>query len=189
MRVTSPPAALSIAAALAVLTLLAHPSSAGAGRWQRPVPGEVARSFDYSPAAPFATGAHRGADLAAAPGDRVGAACAGVVLHAGPVPGGASAVTVRCGDRRVTHLPLRRPAVRRGVRVRAGDRIGTLAAGHDGLHLGVRAAADPFAYEDPIPLLPTAPSPVRSPPLDPPAGQNRPTPRRHAPHPPPRCRG
>ena len=67
-------------------------------------------------------------------------------------------MTVRCGDRRVTHLPLRRPAVRRGVRVRAGDRIGTLAAGHGGLHLGVRAAADPFAYEDPIPLLPTAPT-------------------------------
>jgi murein DD-endopeptidase MepM/ murein hydrolase activator NlpD len=174
MRVTSPPAALSIAAALAVLTLLAHPSSAGAGRWQRPVPGEVARSFHYSPAAPFATGAHRGADLAAAPGDRVGAACAGVVLHAGPIPGGGSAVTVRCGDRRVTHLPLRRPAVRRGVRVHAGDRIGTLAAGHDGLHLGVRAAADPFAYENPIPLLPTARRPIPTTPTTRPSPPRRP---------------
>ena len=164
MRVTSPPATLLIAAALAVLTLLAHPSSAGAERWQRPVPGEVTRSFDYSPATPFASGAHRGADLAAAPGDPVRAACAGVVVHAGPVPGGASAVTVRCGDRRVTHLPLRRPAVRRGTRVAAGARIGTLAPGHGGLHLGVRAAADPFGYVDPLPLLPAPTDPTPTPP-------------------------
>jgi len=165
MRVTSPPATLLIAAALAVLTLLAHPSSAGAERWQRPVPGEVTRSFHYSPATPFASGAHRGADLAAAPGDPVRAACAGVVAHAGPVPGGASAVTVRCGDRRVTHLPLRRPAVRRGTRVAAGTRIGTLAPGHAGLHLGVRSAADPFGYIDPLPLLPRPTDPTPTPPL------------------------
>jgi hypothetical protein len=163
MRVTSPPATLLIAAALAVMTLLAHPSSAGAERWQRPVPGEVTRSFHYSPATPFASGAHRGADLAAVPGDPVRAACAGVVVHAGPMPGGASAVTVRCGDRRVTHLPLRRPAVRRGVRIAAGARIGTLAPGHGGLHVGVRTASDAFGYVDPLPLLPAAPDPTPTP--------------------------
>jgi murein DD-endopeptidase MepM/ murein hydrolase activator NlpD len=165
MRVTSPPAALSVAAALAVLALLAHPSSAGAVRWQRPVPGEVTRSFDYSPAAPFARGAHRGADLGAPPGRTVRAACDGRVVHAGPVPGGAAAVTLACGSRRVTHLPLRSSAVERGVRVRAGARLGALAAGHGGLHLGVRDAGDPFAYQDPLPLLPPAPRARPEPPI------------------------
>ncbi|HZB77641.1 MAG TPA: M23 family metallopeptidase [Solirubrobacteraceae bacterium] len=170
MRVTPSPAALTIAAALAALVLLVTPSSAGAGRWQRPVPGEVTRSFDYSPAAPFARGAHRGADLAAAPGESVRAGCTGRVAYAGPVPGGGAAVTLRCGDRRVTHLPLQRTTVQRGVRVRAGARIGTLAGGHAGLHLGVRTVGDPFGYEDPLALLPPATRPVPVPPLAAPAG-------------------
>jgi hypothetical protein len=170
MRVTPSPAALTIAAALAALVLLVTPSSAGAGRWQRPVPGEVTRSFDYSPAAPFARGAHRGADLAAALGDSVRAGCTGRVAYAGPVPGGGAAITLLCGDRRVTHLPLQRTTVQRGVRVRAGARIGTLAGGHGGLHLGVRAADDPFGYEDPLPLLPRPTRPVPVPPVGAPAG-------------------
>jgi murein DD-endopeptidase MepM/ murein hydrolase activator NlpD len=169
MRVTSLPAALSIAAGLAALVLLATPSSAGAGRWQRPVPGEVTRSFHYSPAAPFTAGSHRGADLAGTAGALVRAACTGRVVYAGPVPGGASAVSLRCGNRRVTHLPLRRAAVRAGVRVRAGARIGTLAGGHGGLHLGVRAAGDPFGYEDPLPLLPPPTRRVPPPPVAVPA--------------------
>jgi hypothetical protein len=180
MRVTSPPAALSIAAALAALLLLAHPSSAGAERWQRPVPGEVTRSFDYSPAAPFARGAHRGADLGAPPGATVRAACDGRVVHAGPVPGGAAAVTLRCGSRRVTHLPLRSTAVGRGVRVRAGAHLGALAGGHAGLHLGVRAADDPFAYENPLALLPppgeVAPGPPILAPVRPASPRWRPRP-------------
>ena len=184
MRVTSPPAALLIAAALAALALLAHPSSAGAVRWQRPVPGEVTRSFDYSPAAPFARGAHRGADLEAAPGATVRAACDGRVVHAGPVPGGAEAVTLQCGSRRVTHLPLRSAAVGRGVRVRAGARIGTLAAGHGGLHLGVRADGDPFAYENPLALLPPAPVLAPGPPIVAPARPSQP--QRPSPRPAPR---
>ncbi|MET0685211.1 MAG: M23 family metallopeptidase [Solirubrobacteraceae bacterium] len=188
MRVTSPPAASLIAAALAVLTLLAHPSSAGAERWQRPVPGEVTRSFHYSPATPFAAGAHRGADLAAVPGDTVRAACAGVVVHAGPIPGGGRAVTLGCGDRRVTHLPLRRTVVRPGANVGAGARIGTLAPGHGGLHLGVRAAADPFGYVDPLGFLPATtrpappPTPVARPARRPAAPSRRPI-RAPIPHP------
>jgi len=159
MRVTSPPAAFTVAAAIAALVLPVTPSSAGAERWQRPVPGEVTRVFDYSPAAPFARGAHRGADLAGAPGEPVRAACGGRIVHAGGVPGGGVAVSLRCGDRRVTHLPLRRALVERGVRIRAGALIGTLAPGHGGgLHLGVRAEADPFRYEDPLALVPPPPS-------------------------------
>ena len=59
MRAISLPTALPVAAAAlalvaAVLAPLAVPSTALAERWQRPVPGEVARPFSYSRAAPFA---------------------------------------------------------------------------------------------------------------------------------------
>jgi murein DD-endopeptidase MepM/ murein hydrolase activator NlpD len=151
---------------VAALVPMAFPPPAVAGRWQRPVPGEVTRTFSYSPAAPFVAGAHRGADFAARPGEPVRAACDGVVVHAGGSPGG-RVVTLRCGGRRVTHLPLTRVTVRRGARVRSGARIGTVAPGHGGLHLGVRRAADPFGYEDPLALLPPPLSRRPAPPLAP----------------------
>ena len=138
------------------------PSAAQAERWLRPVPGDVARPFSYSRAAPFTAGAHRGVDLAAPPGRRVRAACDGIVVHAGPVAGRGAVVSLRCGRRRVCHLPLDSVAVRAGTTIAAGTPIGTVAAGHGGLHVGVRREGDPFAYEDPIPLL-TRHSPARPP--------------------------
>jgi hypothetical protein len=158
VRATSPPPALTVATAViplvaAVLVPLAVPSAALAERWLRPVPGEVARSFSYSRATPFARGAHRGADLAARPGTPVRAACGGTVIHAGPVAGHGRVVSVRCGWRRVSYLPLARLAVRADSTIRAGAPIGTVAAGHGGLHLGVRRDADRFGYEDPLALL------------------------------------
>jgi murein DD-endopeptidase MepM/ murein hydrolase activator NlpD len=139
---------------------LAVPSTALAERWLRPVPGEVARSFDYARTAPFARGAHRGADLAAPPGATVRAACGGRVVHAGPVAGSDAVVSVRCGARRVSYLPLAAVSVRAGASVRAGSPLGTVAAGHGGLHVGVRREADPFGYEDPLALLPAPPLPA-----------------------------
>jgi murein DD-endopeptidase MepM/ murein hydrolase activator NlpD len=124
--------------------------------------------FDYARGAPFAVGAHRGADFAAQPGATVRAACDGIVAYSGPAPGG-RVVTLRCGTRRVTHLPLARVTVRRGARIAAGTSIGTLAAGHDGLHLGVRTASDPFGYEDPLALLPPQSRPRPLPPAPPPS--------------------
>ena len=158
MRATPPPTALHIAAMVTsvlamVLVPSAVPSTALAERWLRPVPGEVARSFSYSRAAPFAAGAHRGLDLAAPPGAAVRAACRGRVAHAGAVAGRSQVVSVLCGARRVTHLPLATVTVRAGQAIRAGAPIGTLAGGHGGLHLGVRRAADPFGYENPLALL------------------------------------
>jgi murein DD-endopeptidase MepM/ murein hydrolase activator NlpD len=158
VRATSLPPALPVAAAAiplmaAVLVPLAVPSAALAERWLRPVPGEVARSFSYARATPFAAGAHRGADLAARAGAPVRSACAGTVVHAGPVAGQGRVVSVRCGSRRVSYLPLARVTVRAGAPMRAGTKIGTVAAGHGGLHLGVRREDDRFAYEDPIALL------------------------------------
>ena len=144
-----------------VLALTAVPSAALAERWQRPVPGDVARPFSYARAAPFARGAHRGVDLAAPPGTPVRAACGGTVVHAGPVAGRGSVVSVRCGRRRVSHLPLATVSVRAGAAIRPGAAIGTVAPGHGGLHIGVRREGDPFAYEDPVRLLPG--EPVRPP--------------------------
>jgi len=164
MRATSLPTALPIATAAvalvaAVLAPLAVPCSALAKRWLRPVSGEVARSFSYARAAPFVRGAHRGVDLAAPPGTAVRAACAGRVVHAGPVPGSDEVVSMRCGARRVSYLPLATVAVRAGATIKARTALGTVAPGHGGLHVGVRRAGDPFGYEDPMPLL--TPNPAR----------------------------
>lgn len=169
MRATSLPPALPIGAAAmpllaAVMLLLAVPSTASAERWLRPVPGEVARSFSYARATPFAGGAHRGADLAARPGTPVRSACAGTVAHAGPVAAQGRVVTVRCGPRRVTYLPLARVSVRAGAAIPAGAEIGTVAGGHGGLHLGVRRAADRYAYEDPLALI-ASPANPHGPPI------------------------
>jgi murein DD-endopeptidase MepM/ murein hydrolase activator NlpD len=167
VRATSPPPALTVAAAILVAALLALavPAAAKAERWLRPVPGDLARSFSYARATPFARGAHRGADLAARPGTPVRSACAGTVTHAGPVAGHGGVVSVRCGARRVSYLPLARVTVRAGAAIPAGAPIGTVAGGHGGLHFGVRREADRLGYEDPLSLLapparPRAPTPV-----------------------------
>jgi murein DD-endopeptidase MepM/ murein hydrolase activator NlpD len=159
----------------AALVPLAVPSAALAERWLRPVPGDVARSFSYVRAAPFAPGAHRGVDLAARPGTAVRSACAGIVVHAGPVAGQGRVVSVRCGARRVSYLPLARLVVRAGAPIRAGTAIGTVAAGHGGLHVGVRREADRFGYEDPLALL-SAPTPpaIPAPPARVPRGRPAP---------------
>ena len=63
------------------------------GRVAAPGAGGGARGFTYG-ADPFRAGWHRGADLAAAPGARVRAACPGVVATARA--GAAGVVTLRC---------------------------------------------------------------------------------------------
>src|SRR4051794_11242432 len=147
------PLTLSLATALAAVVVVVVAPSARAAVRALPVPGPVVRPFTYARGAPFAGGAHRGADLAAAPGARVRAACGGVVVNTRGV--GARAVTLRCGPWRVTELPLASVAVRVGTRVRPGAVLGTLAASrqHAGLHLGVRRAGDGFGYVDPVSFL------------------------------------
>jgi hypothetical protein len=173
----------------AVLAPLAVSSTALAERWLRPVAGGVARPFTYNRGAPFAAGAHRGADLAAPPGTPVRAACNGRVVHAGAVAGSDEVVSLLCGARRVTHLPLARVVVHAGAWVHAGAPIGTLAAGHDGLHVGVRREGDPFSYEDPMALLPVPDVPsAPAPRLAPRARTPRLAPRARAPRLGPRAR-
>ena len=158
MRATSSPPTLLIAVVACALCAalpapLAFPTAAVAGRWQRPVPGAVARPFSYQRSTPFVAGAHRGVDLSAAPGTVVLAACSGAVVYASAVAGRDRVVSTSCGSRRVSYLPLASIAVRKGGRVGAGARIGTVAAGHGGLHVGVRRASDRFAYVDPMTLF------------------------------------
>ena len=147
-----------------------------------PVPGAVTRGFAYE-GDPFAAGHHRGADLAAAPGTPVRAACGGRVAFAGRAGANGRTVTIRCGRFSVTHLPLATLATAAGATIRAGDELGTAGTtrGHDGLHLGVRRASDPLGYIDPAPLLQSTPPPA--PPATPRTKPGRPT--RPLPHPEP----
>lgn len=149
-----------------------------------PVPVEVSRGFD--PGRPFEAGRHRGVDLAAPPGTRVRAACDGPVAFAGRVGASGGVVTLRCGGRRVTHMPLATIAVHAGTTVKQGAPIGTLAASpdHAGLHLGVRRENTRFGYEDPLRFLAR-----RTAPPSPPLGRAPRSPRLARPPRPPRAPG
>ena len=148
---------------LAAVLLLAFPSAAHAA-WRPPVAGPVVRGFLVGPN-PYGGGQHRGIDLLAPPGATVRAPCEGRVLVAGRVGTSGGVVTLLCGGRwRVSQMPLTGIAVRAGVFVTPGARLGTVARGHDhaGLHLGVRRDGARFGYVDPLRFLaptPTGPAP------------------------------
>jgi murein DD-endopeptidase MepM/ murein hydrolase activator NlpD len=146
--------------------------TATTGAYVAPVPGDVVRPFD-PPEHDWLPG-HRGVDLAAAPGDVVGAPAAGVVSFAGPV-GGRHVVVVAHPDGLRSSLEPVSGGPPAGTPVRAGEPVGTLdvapddpptgsgrrgaaAAGHcapgDCLHWGVRRGE---TYLDPLALLGEAP--------------------------------
>ncbi len=150
-------------------TLLATSAAASdaASTWVYPVEGgrsAVIQPFER-PVDRFAAG-HRGVDLAAAEGGPVRAIGAGVVTFVGEVAG-TSSVTIDHGAVRSSYLPVV-AEVTLGQRVRAGEVIGTLTAGHclnACLHLGLRRALwdrldhesdpylDPIAWITRIPVL------------------------------------
>jgi hypothetical protein len=161
--------AVLLAAALAAVL----PAGVAGAAWRVPVEGVVARSFDLG-SDPFEAGRHRGVDLAAAPGDRVRAPCAGRVAVAGQVGTSGRVVTVVCGRWRVSHMPLATIAVHPEELVLGGDALGTVASSRDhaGLHLGVRRDGSRFGYVDPLRFLgadraPPPLAPVRRPPRSP----------------------
>jgi hypothetical protein len=185
------PARIMTAVLLAAAPAAVVPAGAAGAGWRPPVAGEVVRGFDLS-SDPFEAGRHRGADLAASPGEPVRAPCPGRVAVAGRVGTSGRLVTLLCGRWRVTQMPLATVAVRAGDAVRSGDRLGTVAPSRDhaGLHLGVRRDGSRFDYVDPLRFLdrertsppvapgrrpPRLPSPGPSPPprprpVRPPAG-------------------
>ncbi len=114
----------------------------------------ITREFD-PPAQDWLPG-HRGVDLAAHPGQTVLAAGDGTVAFAGTVAGKPVVSIDHAGGLRTTYEPVV-AAVTAGRRVRSGDPLGTVSAGHDGcpvpacLHWGLRRGRDD--YLDPLPLV------------------------------------
>ena len=149
--------------AVVALALVLVPS---AGAWTWPVDGPVLRDFRLGDD-PYAGGQHRGIDIGSTPGSPVRAAAGGVVTFAGTVPGGGKTVSIRTADGySVTHLQLGSIAVEKGATLEEGARVGTIGLSGDPqqpdphVHLGVRIAADPHGYVDPLVLLPPPALPV-----------------------------
>ena len=115
----------------------------------------VVRPFQ-APSGPYGPG-HRGVDLAAVRGQQVLAAGPGVVVFAGIVAGRPVISIDHDGGLRTTYEPVT-PTLPVGTRVRQGQPIGIIEAGHPGcpveacLHWGVRRGEE---YLSPLPLIRT----------------------------------
>ncbi len=180
---------------VSLLTFVAIFAIAGPAEaaWVWPVAGEVITPYRNGND-PYASGQHRGIDIAAPVGAPVVAAAGGEVRFAGTAGSSGLTVSVRTGDGFDTsYLHLSSLAVRAGVNVSVGDRIGAVgttgarsaAAPH--LHLGVRDAGTRHAYHDPLAFLPPPPgSPAPNPPAPAPAPAPEPAPPAAAPAPVPR---
>jgi murein DD-endopeptidase MepM/ murein hydrolase activator NlpD len=147
---------------LAVLCALVVAPTAGAWTW--PTSGAVLQPFSFDPAHPYAAGQHRGIDVAGAAGSTVAAPAAGTVTFAGSVPGSGKSLTIATaeGDA-VTLTHLGSLTVAQGAVVAEGDGVGAIGPSGDPevaepyVHLGVRIAADPQGYLDPLSVLPARP--------------------------------
>jgi Peptidase family M23 len=156
------------AASFLATTGLAAPPDAWAS-WVWPVTGEVITPYRNG-TDPYATGQHRGIDIAAPVGTAVRAATAGDVRFAGTAGSSGLTVSIRTGDGYDTsYLHLSSLAVHPGAQVSAGERIGavgttgTRSAAAPHLHFGVRDAGTRFAYHDPLAFLPPQPIPPSAP--------------------------
>jgi hypothetical protein len=170
---------LFVAVTSAALVLLGAAATARAA-WVWPVSGDVITAYRNG-TDPYASGQHRGIDIAAPIGTPVVAAAGGDVRFAGTAGSSGLTISIRTGDGYDTsYLHLSSAAVRAGAHVSAGERIGavgisgTRSATAPHLHFGVRDAGTRHAYHDPLNFLP------------PPAGAPRPSPPASAPAPAPR---
>jgi hypothetical protein len=173
---------LPAALGLIVAAALAVPADAAAA-WVWPVSGEVITPYRNG-TDPYATGQHRGIDIAAPVGTPVVAAADGDVRFAGTAGSSGLTISIRTGDGYDTsYLHLSSLSVRAGAHVSTGDRIGAVgttgvrSATAPHLHFGVRAAGTRHDYRDPMALLPPPP-PARAPdpPPPPPAIAPQPVP-------------
>lgn len=143
---------------LAACTVGSCASPAAAGPYRNPIfavpePVGVTRLFD-GPAQPWLPG-HRGVDIAATPGTVVLAANDGLVAWSGMV-GGFGAITIEHGDGLYTTYTPVVPFVFRGMPVKAGMPIATVAQNpaHPALHFGAYLTNDkPRRYVDPLKIL------------------------------------
>src|SRR6187397_2487917 len=161
----------------AAFLVLVTPANAA---WTRPVTGEVITPYRNG-TDPYATGQHRGIDIAAPVGTPVFAAVGGEVRFAGTVGSSGLTIGIRTGDGYDTsYLHLSSLSVKAGARVSAGDRIGavgttgTRSATAPHLHFGVRDAGTRHGYHDPLALLPPPAPPAPAP--EPPAAAPAPAP-------------
>ena len=139
--------------------------------WTWPVDGPVLRPFDFGDD-PYAGGQHRGIDIGAPLGAAVVAPAGGKVTFAGTVPTGGRTVAIRTADGySVTLVHLGAFGVAQGSDVAEGDRVGTVGPSGEAevsepyVHLGIRLAADPNGYLDPLGLLPAGPPELETPPV------------------------
>jgi peptidase M23-like protein len=171
---------------LTAFFLLTSPANA---EWTWPVVGDVITPYRNG-TDPYATGQHRGIDIAAPVGTAVVAATGGDVRFAGTAGSSGLTISIRTGDGYDTsYLHLSSLAVRAGAHVSTGERIGAVGttgvrsatAAH--LHFGVRDAGTRHAYHDPLAFLPPPPAPthVPQPPAPAPAPAPEPAPPAAAP--------
>ena len=149
-------------------SLVARSSAPAAHAWTWPAAGPVLRPFSLG-ADTYAGGQHRGVDIGAELGSPVLAPAAGTVSFVGSIPQGGRAVTIQTADGyAVTLLQLGSTSVLRGSVVAEGAVVGVVGESADAVtsaphvHLGVRVAADPDGYVDPLGLLPAAVAATRA---------------------------
>ena len=142
---------------LALLVVLSWASPAAAWTW--PLGGDVLRPYSLGSDA-YASGQHRGVDVAGVSGEIVRAPASGIVSFAGVVPGSGRTVTVQLDGYAVSLTHLGEISVAKGAPVVEGEAIGV--AGQSGeaewstpyAHLGIRVSAAADGYVDPATLLP-----------------------------------
>jgi murein DD-endopeptidase MepM/ murein hydrolase activator NlpD len=156
-----------------------------AGAWSWPADGPVLQPFVFDPAHPYAAGQHRGIDLGAEAGTVVVAPAPGTVSFAGTVPASGRSLTITTADGyAVTLTHLGSFSVAAGASVAEGDPVGTIGPSGEPelaqpyVHLGIRLAAAPEGYVDPLTLLP--PKQAAGPPVSPAAAGLAPVPGRPA---------
>ena len=156
--------AIRSAPVLLVLALVGAPPARAAGDYDWPLDPRpaVARPF-ANPEKRWQPG-HRGADLAAAPGQTVYAAGAGRVRHVGRVDDRVVVSVLPPNGLLTPYEPSAAAVVRAGDEVGVGSPLGQVAAGHEGcpaaacLHWGLRRGAGHAAeYFNPLLLVGAAP--------------------------------
>jgi len=168
---------------LLLLIVFFVPAAPADAAWVWPVNGDVITPYRNG-TDPYASGQHRGIDIAAAVGTPVVAAAGGDVRFAGTAGSSGLTISIRTSDGYDTsYLHLSSLAVHAGARLSAGDRIGavgmsgTRSATAPHLHFGVRDAGTDHSYHDPLAFMPAPPAaPSPEPPAPAPAPAPEPAP-------------